>query len=242
MTEKRTREEIDAYAAAPGRRGGLRPMHVTRPAYDKLVFELSSPGRFAYSLPESDVPDSDPAALLPAEHLRAERGRAARGLGSGRDPPLLAPLPDELRRRHPLLSARLVHHEVQPEDQRGHGAAERLRTPAPAGAGGGEPGRAPAHARARAGPRRDLGDGRGVAAARGRRAGRAGRGADDPRLPPGAGRAPPQGADPRLGPRDESRVHRARRLLGGRAQVARPTATWTWSIWSGTSTRTWPRS
>ena len=46
-------------------------MPVTRAAYDKLVFELSSPGRFAYSLPESDVPDSDPAALLPAEHVRA---------------------------------------------------------------------------------------------------------------------------------------------------------------------------
>jgi len=39
-------------------------------AYDKLIFELSSPGRFAYSLPESDVPDSDPAALLPKAHLR----------------------------------------------------------------------------------------------------------------------------------------------------------------------------
>jgi glycine dehydrogenase subunit 2 len=40
-------------------------MHAAKPAYDKLIFELSSPGRFAYSLPESDVPDGDPAALLP---------------------------------------------------------------------------------------------------------------------------------------------------------------------------------
>src|SRR5882724_9543985 len=46
-------------------------MHAAKPAYDKLIFELSAPGRFAYSLPESDVPDSDPAALLPKEHLRA---------------------------------------------------------------------------------------------------------------------------------------------------------------------------
>ena len=46
-------------------------MPAAKPAYDKLIFELSSPGRFAYSLPESDVPDSDPAALLPKEHLRA---------------------------------------------------------------------------------------------------------------------------------------------------------------------------
>src|ERR1700674_4950101 len=45
-------------------------MHAAKPAYDKLIFELSAPGRFAYSLAESDVPDSDPAALLPKEHLR----------------------------------------------------------------------------------------------------------------------------------------------------------------------------
>ncbi len=42
----------------------------TRAAYDKLIFELSSPGRYAYSLPECDVPEADPAAHLPAAHLR----------------------------------------------------------------------------------------------------------------------------------------------------------------------------
>jgi glycine dehydrogenase subunit 2 len=46
-------------------------MHSAKPAYDKLIFELSSPGRFAFSLPESDVPDGDPTTLLPREHLRA---------------------------------------------------------------------------------------------------------------------------------------------------------------------------
>ncbi|HEY3067105.1 MAG TPA: aminomethyl-transferring glycine dehydrogenase subunit GcvPB [Methylomirabilota bacterium] len=45
---------------------------MARKSYDKLVFELSSPGRIAYSLPECDVPVSDPAALLPREHLRPE--------------------------------------------------------------------------------------------------------------------------------------------------------------------------
>jgi len=39
--------------------------------YDKLIFELSCPGRHAYSLPECDVPVSDPARLLPKGHLRA---------------------------------------------------------------------------------------------------------------------------------------------------------------------------
>src|SRR4026208_2404083 len=41
-----------------------------RAAYDKLIFELSSPGRYAYSLPECDVPDADPATHVPAAHLR----------------------------------------------------------------------------------------------------------------------------------------------------------------------------
>jgi glycine dehydrogenase subunit 2 len=45
-------------------------MRAAKPAYDKLVFELSSPGRFAYSLPECDVPESDAAALLPKGHVR----------------------------------------------------------------------------------------------------------------------------------------------------------------------------
>ena len=39
-------------------------------AYDKLIFELSVPGRVGYSLPEADVPETDAARLLPAAHLR----------------------------------------------------------------------------------------------------------------------------------------------------------------------------
>jgi len=46
-------------------------MPAARAAYDKLIFELSAPGRFAYSLPACDVPEGDPAALLPPEHLRS---------------------------------------------------------------------------------------------------------------------------------------------------------------------------
>jgi glycine dehydrogenase subunit 2 len=45
---------------------------VKRPQYDRLIFEVSSPGRMAYSLPECDVPRSDPRELLPAQHLRSE--------------------------------------------------------------------------------------------------------------------------------------------------------------------------
>lgn len=36
-----------------------------------LIFELSKPGRVAYSLPECDVPELDPAELLPEGYLRA---------------------------------------------------------------------------------------------------------------------------------------------------------------------------
>ena len=42
-----------------------------KPGYDKLIFELSSPGRIGYSLPAPDVPDSDAAKILPPKHLRA---------------------------------------------------------------------------------------------------------------------------------------------------------------------------
>jgi glycine dehydrogenase subunit 2 len=46
-------------------------MHAAKAAYDKLIFELSAPGRFAYSLPACDVPESDAAALLPKHSVRA---------------------------------------------------------------------------------------------------------------------------------------------------------------------------
>ncbi len=42
------------------------------PSYDQVVFELSSPGRVGFSLPECDVPVADPRAFLPASQLRAE--------------------------------------------------------------------------------------------------------------------------------------------------------------------------
>ncbi|PYN29734.1 MAG: aminomethyl-transferring glycine dehydrogenase subunit GcvPB, partial [Candidatus Rokuibacteriota bacterium] len=44
-------------------------------AYDKLIFELSSPGRVAWSLPEADVPVSDARTLLPAQHVRKDAPR-----------------------------------------------------------------------------------------------------------------------------------------------------------------------
>ena len=37
-----------------------------------LIFELSTPGRIGYSLPEMDVPELDLSALLPDGYLRTE--------------------------------------------------------------------------------------------------------------------------------------------------------------------------
>jgi len=39
-------------------------------SYEKLVFELSAPGRIAFSLPEPDVPAADVSSLIPARYLR----------------------------------------------------------------------------------------------------------------------------------------------------------------------------
>ena len=69
----------------------------------------------------------------------------------------------QLRGRHRLLPARLVHHEVQPEAQRVGGPAAGLRQPPPAGARRGRPGHAPAALGARGGAGRDLRDARGHA-------------------------------------------------------------------------------
>jgi glycine dehydrogenase subunit 2 len=41
-------------------------------AYDKLIFELSSPGREAFSLASADVPEADVRKILPEKHLRGD--------------------------------------------------------------------------------------------------------------------------------------------------------------------------
>jgi glycine dehydrogenase subunit 2 len=41
-------------------------------AYDQLIFEISSPGRVGFSLPDSDVPSRPLAELLPSKYLRGQ--------------------------------------------------------------------------------------------------------------------------------------------------------------------------
>jgi len=45
------------------------------PVYDKLVFELSSPGRVGFSLPEADVPGAAVDELIPKKFLRGDAPR-----------------------------------------------------------------------------------------------------------------------------------------------------------------------
>ena len=93
--------------------------------YDGLIFDLSVPGRVGYSLPESDVPEADPARLLPAAHLRRRPAALPEvsELDAVRHFTRLSRM--NFGARHALLSARLLHDEVQPEDQRGRGARSR---------------------------------------------------------------------------------------------------------------------
>src|SRR5206468_638069 len=161
------------------------------------------------------------AGRAAAQEVPARRGTGAAGsLGVRRRAALLAAVADELWPRHALLSARLVHDEVQPEDQRGHGSGARLRAASPADATGGRPRGAAAHARPRRDARRDRRHGRRLAAAGGGRAGRVRRRADDPRLSRLARREADEGPHPRLRARHQPRVDGDRGLRGRRGQVA----------------------
>ena len=57
-------------------------------AYDRLIFELSSPGRLAFSLPESDVPVEPALAKVPEAYRRREPAALPRqSEGTGGVPP-----------------------------------------------------------------------------------------------------------------------------------------------------------
>src|SRR5256885_1192012 len=74
-------------------------------------------GRTAAERPPPAGRDPNPAA------------GAAGDLGAGDRPPLQQPLEEELRPRHGLLPARVVHDEAQPEGERAGGRAPRARAP-----------------------------------------------------------------------------------------------------------------
>jgi glycine dehydrogenase subunit 2 len=141
-----------------------------KPSYDKLIFELSAPGRFAHSLPDLRRAVGDPASLVPAQFVRAT-------------PPALPEVSEvDVVRHYSRLSQMnygwtrtsirwLLHHEVQPkinEDMARLPGFARLHPLAPAAASQGRCSSCGSWPR----PRRDLRDGPRLAAAR-RRAPRA---------------------------------------------------------------------
>ena len=164
--------------------------------------------------PRSTCPRSTPRRCCPKAPARRPAG-PPRALRAGRRPPLHAALHLERRGRPGPLPARLVHHEVQPQDERAGRAAARASprptrySPRPAA------GLPPALPRARASAGRDQRHGPRDAPARRGGPRRAGGHDDDPRLPRAPRRAAPQGPGARLRPRHESRERRAQRLRGG---------------------------
>ena len=185
------------------------------------LYEKSVPGRRGIDLPEPDVPLAD----LPAAELRADCGLPELSAARGR-----APLPRavaaQFRRRFRILSARLLHHEIQSRrsTRRSHGCRLR-RGPSAAGSrhGAGQP---RGDVRAAALARRDRRLCRGVAAARRRRPGRVHRALDDPRLSPRARRGfAPSHPDPQFRPWHQSGLDNHGGLHRGRASVATRAAT-----------------
>ena len=96
------------------------------------IYERSSRAGARSSLPALDVPEQPLDELLPGALRRARAAAAARGRRARDRPPLHAALAAQLRPRHGLLPARLVHDEAQPEAARARRRAARLRPPAPA--------------------------------------------------------------------------------------------------------------
>ncbi len=141
----------------------------------------------------------------------------ARGVGAAGGAALHAALAAQLRHRHALLPARLLHDEVQPAGLQFARDAAGLPRPASARAGLDRAGRAGLPVRAAGDAEaRDRHGGR-LADADGRRPGRVRRRRDDPRLPPRARRPraqrdhrPGRGARHQPGDRDDVRHEGAR--------------------------------
>ena len=109
-------------------------VHLTETAQQRdrarTIFEKSQPGRRAFVAPALDVPRARRPAARPLPPHRA--GEAARDRRARDRAPLQPALEAQLRPRHRLLPARLVHDEAQPEAARARRGAARQRAAAPA--------------------------------------------------------------------------------------------------------------
>ena len=177
--------------------------HLTRKATrhvnqnESLIFEKSSPGKAAWKLPPLDVPDVD-AAEASGFLGKKRSGQHARGQRDRNHPPLHAAFHLELRHRSRHVSARLLHHEVQPARERIRLAHRRPRQRTPLSAGKNLARRAAHYQDLERMPDRNHRHGRDHAAARRRRAWRTHRPADDARLSPVEGQSAQESSDSRL--------------------------------------------
>ena len=125
VTEKRTPADIDRLAEVPGAREA-----------DLREVAGRAAGRRACRARTSPVARG-PRGAPPRAAAAPAGGRRARAR-----PPLHRALDAQLRDRHRLLPARLLHDEAQPARQRARRSAARLPRPASAAGGGRRPGRA----------------------------------------------------------------------------------------------------
>ena len=205
-----------------GARGGARMKLETPQQRDRArtIFERSQPGRRAFVAPALDVPERE--GLLPDRFRRTEPPRAAGDRRAGDRPPLQPALEAQLRPRHRLLPARLVHDEAQPEAARAGRRAAGPRPPAPAPAPAPRPGRAAADVGAAVRAGGDRRPPARLAAAERRLPRRAGGRPADPRLPRRPRRAADEGPDARHRPRHQPGDGDDGRLRGGQGRDERP--------------------
>ncbi len=77
VTEKRTREEIDALVDVLVHTPSLMEPSMRNVQSTQLIFELSKPGRRAHLLPPCDVPSKDVQSLYPRSALRSAATKTA---------------------------------------------------------------------------------------------------------------------------------------------------------------------
>ena len=116
------------HARSPRRGAQFETPDAARPRGDDLREVQGGPARVRGARARRPAPGQPAArALPPRRAAKAPRDRRA-----GDRPPLQPALEAQLRPRHRLLPARLVHDEAQPEAPRARRRAARQRPPAPA--------------------------------------------------------------------------------------------------------------
>ena len=186
--------------------------HITQ--NEPLLFEISSPGKKGYQLPELDVPAVDAKAALGADNVRDEIEGLPGSKRSRSHPSLHAPFDVELRHRSRHVSAGLLHDEVQPAHQRDCGADRGLAWAHPYQPEALSQGAMEMIATLENTLAEITGHGRGDSAAGRRRARRDDRHLDDPRFARIAGQSAQEDPDSRFGARNQSGYRQHFRLFG----------------------------